>query len=133
MNYSEEDISALVQARLQQAQKALEAGELLFEQNFYADSINRFYYSMFYAVLALLVTRQLGTSKHKGAIALFDREFVKTGVFSKQMSAGLHFAFEQRLEADYADLVDSSIDDARECLSYAEDFLSQVREYLQGS
>lgn len=133
MSYSQEDTAALVQSRLQQAQKALEAGALLFEQNFYADSINRFYYAMFYAILALLVTRQLGTSKHKGAIALFDREFVKTGVFSKQMSVGLHFTFEQRLQADYADLVDSSIDDARECYSYAEDFLSQVREYLQGS
>lgn len=133
MNHSDEDIAILVQARLRQAQKALEAGQLLFEQDFYADSINRFYYAMFYAVLALLVTRQLGTSKHKGAIALFDREFVKTGIFSKQMSIGLHFAFEQRLEADYADLVDSSIDDARECYSNAESFLRQVREYLKGS
>jgi uncharacterized protein (UPF0332 family) len=133
LNHSDEDIAILVQARLQQAQKALEAGQLLFEQDFYADSINRFYYSMFYAVLALLVTRQLGTSKHKGAIALFDREFVKTGIFSKQMSIGLHFAFEQRLEADYADLVDSSIDDARECYANAESFLRQVREYLKGS
>jgi uncharacterized protein (UPF0332 family) len=42
MNQSSKDIDALVQARLTQAQNALEAGQLLFEQDFYADSINRF-------------------------------------------------------------------------------------------
>ncbi|MBD1876727.1 HEPN domain-containing protein [Nodosilinea sp. FACHB-131] len=131
MSPPKEDIDALVKARLQQAQKALEAGQLLFEQDFYADSINRFYYAMFYAVLALLVKRQLGTSKHKGAISLFDREFVKTGIFSKEMSMWLHRTFEQRLEVDYADLIETSMQDANECYSQAESFLRQVREYLQ--
>jgi uncharacterized protein (UPF0332 family) len=131
MNQSSKDIDALVQARLTQAQNALEAGQLLFEQDFYADSINRFYYVMFYAVLALLITRQLGTSKHKGAISLFDREFVKPGIFSKEMSIGLHRTFEQRLEVDYADLIESSMQDANDCYLQAESFLRQVKEYLQ--
>ncbi|WP_228052557.1 HEPN domain-containing protein [Nodosilinea sp. LEGE 07298] len=86
---------------------------------------------MFYAVLALLVTRQLGTSKHKGAISLFDREFVKTGIFDKEMSMWLHHTFEQRLEADYGDLIESSIEAANECYVQAEIFVRQVREYLQ--
>ncbi len=34
---------------------------------------------MFYAVLALLVPGKKETSKHSGAIALFDRDFVKQG------------------------------------------------------
>jgi uncharacterized protein (UPF0332 family) len=38
--------------------------------------MNRLYYAMFYAVLALLQEKEMGTSKHSGAIALFDREFV---------------------------------------------------------
>lgn len=47
--------------------------------------MNRLYYAMFYAVLALLQEKEMGTSKHSGAIALFDREFVKTGTFPKEM------------------------------------------------
>ena len=35
---------------------------------------------MFYAVLALLVLEKKETSKHGGAIAIFDRDFVKKGV-----------------------------------------------------
>jgi uncharacterized protein (UPF0332 family) len=125
-----DDIRVLVKARLQQAQKALNAGQILFDQDLYSDSINRCYYAMFYAVLALLVTRQLGTSKHKGAISLFDREFVKPGIFSKEMSVWLHQTFERRLEADYADLIEPSTEAANECYEQAESFVRQVREYL---
>ena len=101
------------------------------EQGFYADCINRFYYSMFYAVLALLITRQLGTSKHKGAISLFDREFVRPGDFSKQMSIWLHSAFEQRLEADYADLAEVSPERAAEAAEQAIAFIQTIKSYLQ--
>lgn len=78
-----DDIQVLVSSRLQQAEDALREGQLLRQGKFYKGAVNRFYYAMFYAVLALLITRQLGTSKHSGAISLFDREFVKPGIFDK--------------------------------------------------
>jgi uncharacterized protein (UPF0332 family) len=62
--------------------------------------MNRLYYAMFYAVLALLQAKHLGTSKHSGAIALFDREFVKTGIFPKELSMALHRAFALRQKGD---------------------------------
>jgi uncharacterized protein (UPF0332 family) len=125
-----EDIQILVNARLRQAQDALAEGQLLLEGKFYKGSINRIYYAMFYAVLALLVTRQLGTSKHTGAISLFDREFVKPGIFSKEMSAWLHSVFERRLEADYAELIDISFEEAQECYRQASEFLAQVQTFI---
>ena len=125
-----EDIQVLVNARLQQAEDALREGHLLLQSKFYKGAINRFYYAMFYAVLALLITRQLGTSKHSGAISLFDREFVKPGIFSKEMSLWLHSSFEIRLEADYAELVEVSAETACECAQHASDFLKQIADYL---
>jgi uncharacterized protein (UPF0332 family) len=89
-----EDIKILVNSRLQQAQDSLAEGQILLQSQFYKGSVNRFYYAMFYATLALLVIRQLGTSKHTGAISLFDREFVKPGIFDKEMSVWLHTTFE---------------------------------------
>ncbi len=56
---------------------------------------------MFYAVLALLATRKRETSKHGGAISLFDKEFVKPGTFTKDFSRWLHDAFDLRQRADY--------------------------------
>ncbi|MEY3299623.1 MAG: hypothetical protein RLZZ597_2883, partial [Cyanobacteriota bacterium] len=36
-----------------------------------------------------------------------------------------------RLEADYADLIESSLEAASECSVQAENFLRQIKEYLE--
>ena len=71
-----ENTRVLVNCRMEQAFSALASAKTLFDKGLLRDSINRSYYAAFYAVLALLCMHGLGTSKHSGAIALFDREFV---------------------------------------------------------
>lgn len=127
---SEENILALVQYRLKQADDAVRAGHVLLDQDLFGDAVNRAYYAMFYAVLALLVTKQLGTSKHRGAISLFDREFVRAGVFDRELSAWLHTAFDMRLNADYKELVDISQDEVVMALQHATSFVLHVKTYL---
>lgn len=95
-----ENVKALVSYRLEQAAESLAAGKLLLEQGLFRPSINRSYYAMFYSVLALLTTRREETSKHGRAIAFFDKEFVKAGVFSKEFSRWLHEAFDLRQRSD---------------------------------
>ena len=72
-----ENIKELVTYRLEQADESLEAARTLLKKGLISPTINRAYYAMFYAVLALLVLEKKETSKHGGAIALFDRDFVK--------------------------------------------------------
>lgn len=86
----------LVHYRLQQAKESLNEAALLSEAGAYRGAVNRAYYAMFYALLALLATRGLGSSKHSGAIALFDREFVRNGEFAPELSRALHRAFQRR-------------------------------------
>jgi len=83
-----------------------------------------------YAVLALLALRRKETSKHSGAISLFDREFVLPGVFSKDLSSALHYAFRQRLAADYAVSCTVQADEVRRLCNEAHTFIAQVKEYL---
>ena len=74
-----EQLRDLVRYRLEQA--PVEAlTEAARDAGAFRGAINRAYYAMFYALLGLPATRQLGASKHSGAIALFDREFVRTGI-----------------------------------------------------
>ena len=73
-----EELFALIQYRLKQAEDSIREAEVLLKEGMSLRSVmNRLYYAMFYAVLALLQEKQLGTSKHYGAISLFDREFIK--------------------------------------------------------
>ena len=74
----------LIQYRLQKARETLEDAELLISNNRLTSAINRLYYSLFYAVLALLQTKDLASSKHSGVHSLFNQHFVKIGVVSKE-------------------------------------------------
>ncbi len=76
------DTRTLFHYRLRQAEETLSDAEKMLEQNLSPRSIiNRAYYSMFYALLALYIANEmiLKTSKHSGVIALFDKEFIHNG------------------------------------------------------
>ncbi|MBW2065547.1 MAG: HEPN domain-containing protein, partial [Deltaproteobacteria bacterium] len=107
-----ENIKALISYRLEQARESLSAAKVLLENELFRASINRAYYAMFYSVLALLASRQMETSKHSGAISLFDKDYVKTGVFTKEFSRWLHEAFDLRQRADYTPTYSPSSEEA---------------------
>lgn len=123
-------IKALVSYRLEQVDESLDAARILLEQNLTRSSANRSYYAMFYAVLALLVTRKQETSKHSGAISLFDKEFVKTGMFKREFSRWLHDAFDLRQRSDYAAQVQVSKEEASQMLAQAKAFVAGVKSKL---
>jgi len=80
-----EETKELIAARLAQAREALEDAKFLSNAQRSPQSIiNRSYYAMFYAALALLQKIGKAPSKHAGVISLFDTEFVIKGTFSKR-------------------------------------------------
>lgn len=125
-----ENVQALVTYRLEQADESLEAARTLLDKELIRPSVNRSYYAMFYAVLALLAQGKKETSKHSGAIALFDRDFVKQGVFKKNYSRWLHDAFDLRQRSDYAAEYHASREDAETTLKNAESFVDKVNKVL---
>ena len=86
----DERLRELVRLRMQQAAETLQEARILLAEQAHRGAVNRAYYAMFYAMLAVLATKGLGSSKHSGAISLFDREFVKPGDFPKQLPRSLH-------------------------------------------
>jgi uncharacterized protein (UPF0332 family) len=125
-----ENIRALVSYRIEQAEESLAASEVLLEQRLIRPAANRPYYAMFYAILALLATKKRETSKHSGAISVFDQEFVKTGLFGKELSRWVHDAFDLRQKSDYAPQLEVSEEDAREVVKRATTFLENVKNHL---
>ena len=125
-----EDLRALVLYRLEQAADSVDSAQILLDKGKCRSSVNRSYYAMFYATIALLAIRSLTTSKHSGVIALFDRDFVKTGLFDKTLSRWLHEAFDLRLRADYREMFQVSPDRARAVLEHASGFVSEVQEQI---
>ncbi len=124
------NVKALVSYRLEQAQESLDAARVLLEQGLTRPSVNRSYYAMFYAVLALLASQKQETSKHSGAISIFDKEFVKTGMFTKELSRWLHNAFDLRQRSDYAPQIQVSDEEAVQVLEEAREFVAEVKTKL---
>jgi len=125
-----DNIKALSSYRLVQAEESLDAARILLDQGLIRPSVNRSYYSMFYTVLALLASRKQETSKHSGVISVFDKEFVKAGMFSKELSHWLHKAFDLRQRSDYAAYIQVSNEDAAQILEEAGKFVAEVKRKL---
>lgn len=125
-----DNVRALISYRLDQADESLVAGRVLLEQGLFRASVNRSYYAMFYSVPALLSARKEETSKHGRAIALFDREFVKTGAVAKEFSRWLHEAFDLRQRSDYSPQFQTTEEDAEQILSHAVSFVNEIKSKL---
>ncbi len=127
----EQEIASLIRHRLEQAQTALEDARFLLEGNRSPQSIvNRAYYAMFYAVLALLQKIGKVPSKHTGVISLFDTEFVVKGKFPQELSKDLHKAFELRQVSDYKTLKPITKEKAQETLNSAIRFVKAAKSFL---
>lgn len=120
----------LLRYRMRQADDSLREASILRNADAQRGAVSRAYYAMFYALLALLATKQLGTSRHSGAISLFDREFVKTGVFAPDLSKALHLAFDRRQIHDYGEMIDLDASTCDEAIADATRFVAAIRQHL---
>lgn len=90
------EIRELLQYRQEQADECIESAQILLDNGKCRRAASCAYYAMFYAVLALLAPGRRETSRHSGAIALFDRDFVRPGTFGPELSTWLHETFHLR-------------------------------------
>jgi uncharacterized protein (UPF0332 family) len=121
----------LIRYRLESAREMLNDAHVLKENGGSPVSIvNRAYYSVFYAALALLVTVDTEPNKHAGVLAKFDELFVREGVFPKEMSRILHHAFDMRQAGDYQKSRVITDEQADEVLVSAEKFVKAIEEKL---
>ncbi len=128
-----DDIAALIAHRIGQAQAALDDARYLAAGSRSTQGIiNRAYYAMFYAVLALLQRAGTVPSKHSGVISLFDTEFAAKEIFSKVLSRDLHKIFELRQRSDYRAVDSIPPEKAKEVIAQAERFVEAIRKHLSG-
>lgn len=124
------DRETLMAYRLREAEETLDDAVKMLEAKISPRSVvNRAYYSMFYGVLGLFnrFNTEHRTSRHSTVIAIFDREFVRTGIIDPRYSRMLHRLFDARQIADYKDLIEPSEEDAVNAVEQAREFLITIR------
>lgn len=126
----EEELLTLARYRLTEARDCIEEARLLLNEAKTRGAMNRVYYTMFYSILALLATKQLSASKHSGAIGLFHKEFVKSGIFPKDLAKFLDVSFDLRIKSDYRDFVTIEKAQVEELLQKSIQFLKETEQLI---
>ena len=116
--------------RINAAKDDLEAAEMNFEGGHYRSSNNRAYYAIFRAISACLALEFRAYKQHAQVIGNFNKDFVHTGVFPKEISRKINRAQEVRHASDYDDFYIASYTQAKEQLETAGALIEAVEEYL---
>jgi len=124
------DKQDLVKYRIKQAEEAAEEISLLIENKLYKTAINRIYYGMFYALLALALKHNFKTSKHRQLIGWFNKDFIKTGVIDISYGRIINNAFENRSDSDYGLFVEFTLEDITEMHQEMKAFIKEIKKHI---
>ena len=91
----------LVLYRLETARNDLKSARALFSIEDYKGANNRAYYSIFHAINAVHAVSGKAYKRHKDAVANFNKDYVKTSVFPREMGRKIGQAEEIRHASDY--------------------------------
>ena len=126
-----EDVKALVSHRMDKSKEAIKAAEILLENEMLTFSMNRVYYSMFYAVQALLAVDGVSFSKHGQVKGYFNRELIKTMILPKELGQTFNKAFEYRQKFDYVDFAAPDREMVLDYIKKSKGFYDEIEKYLK--
>ena len=127
MDHRQEELSRY---RIQEAKNSLKVAEHCLKEDLYKDSINRSYYAAFYAIKAVLALGTIDFKRHKDVVAYFNKEYVATNVFPRELGKRLGMLKQLREKSDYDDFYIASREKAEEQFQTAELVIGEVKKYL---
>jgi uncharacterized protein (UPF0332 family) len=125
-----EEEKALITYRMERAQQAIIEAKTLFDGGLLNAYVNRLYYACFYAVSALLLTKNLSTSKHSYLRSLLHREFVNTGLIPKELGKHFDLMFNNRMKGDYGDFVKFQANEVEDWLEGTQKFVTHAETLI---
>ena len=125
------DIKTLCEYRLERAKEDLLTAENNHQAGFYKAAINRSYYAIFHSIRAVNILDNFDASKHSSVIAHFNKFFVHTGEFDRDIYKVIDSAYRIREKCDYSDFFMASKADSEIQLKHAHDFINAVEIYLK--
>jgi len=116
---------------IEKAEKFLSTAENALNTGDYDSCVSRCYYAMFFMAEAVLLTKSLTSSSHKGVISLFGEHFVKTKILERNLGKALNDAYDKRLVGDYGIGFTVTEQQAGDLLETAQDFVQKLKSYLK--
>mgnify|MGYP001266107534 CR=1 FL=1 len=127
---AEDRLNEQLKIMMEKAERSLHAAQSLLENGNFDFSSSRSYYSAFYTIQALLLTKNYVYSKHSGVIAGFSEHFIRKEIFPARFAKYISRLFRERHIGDYDYTSIISREDAEKDYKIAMEIVSAVKKYL---
>ncbi len=119
----------MVLHRIETSKSDIKAAKILLDAGEYRSANNGAYYGMYHAISAIHAMDGNAYKKHKDALANFNKEYVKTEVFPRNIGRRVAEAAEVRHASDYDDFYIATKAEAEEQIATAVELLEMVQKY----
>jgi uncharacterized protein (UPF0332 family) len=127
----DQDRKILINHRLKQAEETLTEISFLIDSRHLSLAVNRIYYSIFYVISAISIKDNFSTSKHKKLLGWFNKNYISTGLLSKEFGKLIYAAFENREKSDYDFLFEISKEEILKYFELAKSFAEEIKKLLE--
>jgi uncharacterized protein (UPF0332 family) len=116
--------------KLERAKDDFESAQLLLKSGKLKAANNRAYYSCFHAVDAVLALEPIAFKKHKDTLAYFNKNYIHTEKFPKDIGRQISRLEVIRHKSDYDDFYIASKSETEEQVMTAGNVIKLVEDYL---
>lgn len=120
-----------IESVIDKSKRAIESARREYENSNYDYACSRAYYAVFYLLEGILFLDNKRFTKHSAVISVFNRDFIKTGIFPVEFSKHIKYLLKRREIGDYSFSIKVDQEDALNCISKAEDVFVVISEYLK--
>jgi uncharacterized protein (UPF0332 family) len=127
---NKQERAELVKYRIAKARETFDEVKLHIENELWETAINRLYYACYYAVIALLIDKEIQPETHKGVRQMFGLHFIKTGVIDNSLGKFFTDIYDMRQTGDYDDYIEFNKDDVMDLIGPVNDLISKAEDIL---
>lgn len=120
------DSEDLIKYRIRRSIETFKEADTMIKNEFWNASVNRIYYSCYYAVSGLLLMKAIETDSHKGIRQMFGLHFVQAGLVSKEDGRFFSDLYDKRQTGDYDDFVLYDEETVLKLHKQAEEFIERI-------
>lgn len=122
----------LARYKLERAREELDTAELLFDNERLKAANNRAYYSIYYSLTAVLCLEPIAFKKHKDMIGYFNKNYVHTDRFPREIGRNISKAAKIRHASDYDEFYIASKEEAERQIQTAKELADLVDKFISG-
>ena len=120
----------LARYKLERAREELDTAELLFDNERLKAANNRAYYSIYYSLTAVLCLEPIAFKKHKDTIGYFNKNYVHTDRFPREIGRNISKAAKIRHASDYDEFYIASKEETEKQIRTAKELADLVDKFI---